>query len=207
MEKFDKKKHWENIYRTKALNEVSWYQPIPETSLNFIENAHISKDSAIIDVGGGDSFLVDNLLKQGYTNITVLDISEAAIDRAKVRLGLDAFRVKWVVSDVLDFNQIKVFDLWHDRAAFHFLTNPKEIEKYSAIVSKAIKINGQLIVGTFSESGPKKCSGIEITQYSIDKLNKCFEPQFSLLDSKTTNHATPFETLQDFVFGLYTNVI
>lgn len=200
MEEFDKKKHWDNIYRTKELKEVSWYQPIPQLSINFIEKTHLEKNAAIIDVGGGDSFLVDHLLKLGYTNLTVLDISEAAIERAKQRLGEKAKEVKWVVSDILDFKPETNFDLWHDRAAFHFLTDEKEIKKYVEIASQNIVQKGHLIVGAFSENGPKKCSGIEIAQYSPDKLNHYFGNLFELIESEITDHSTPFNTTQNFVF-------
>src|SRR5690606_5640055 len=149
------------IYETKTLKEVSWYQPIPETSLEFIQKMSIPKDAAIIDIGGGDSFLVDYLLDLGFSNISVLDISEKAIERAKERLGNSAEKVNWIVSDITEFESEKRFDLWHDRAAFHFLTNENDIQKYVELTRKLIRKNGALIIGTFSEYGPKKCSGIE----------------------------------------------
>lgn len=200
MEEFNRKNHWENIYQTKQLNEVSWYQPTPQTSLDYINELGKPKNAKIIDVGGGDSFLVDHLLKQGYSNITVLDISEAAINRAKKRLGDSANKVTWIVSDITDFNPTETYDVWHDRAAFHFLTKESDIRKYVEIVNKSITENGNLIIGTFSEQGPLKCSGIEIKQYSEASLSKQFEPQFTKINGKTLNHETPFNTIQNFTF-------
>lgn len=199
MNTFDRKKHWENIYSTKQLNEVSWYQPKPETSLKFIEELNIPKTASIIDIGGGDSFLVDNLLKLGYTNITVLDISQKAIERAKLRLGKKGEQVKWIEADVSKFNPTETYDLWHDRAAFHFLTEEKEIENYLKSAKKGVKDFGKLIIGTFSTNGPKKCSGIEITQYSESTLSKKFS-EFTKLDCQIIEHETPFNTKQSFIF-------
>jgi len=199
-ETFDRKKHWENIYKTKQLNEVSWYQPVPVTSLQLIEKLNIPLNAAIIDVGGGDSFLVDNLLDLGYTNITVLDISEAAIERAKNRLGNRANSVQWIVADAANFVPPHAYDLWHDRAAFHFLTAPKEIENYVNTAHQFIKPGGVLIVGTFSESGPLKCSGIVIKQYTEDAMKQVFANKFEPLGCETFDHTTPFNTTQNFLF-------
>jgi len=199
MESFDRKKHWENIYSTKQLNEVSWYQPTPETSLKFIEELNIPKTASIMDIGGGDSFLVDNLLQLGYQNITVLDISKKAIERAKLRLGKQSKNVKWIEADVSDFNPTEAYDLWHDRAAFHFLTEEQEIENYLKSAQKGVKDSGHLIVGTFSTDGPKKCSGIEITQYSESTLTKRFS-KFKKVNCRLIEHETPFNTKQSFIF-------
>jgi len=182
MEDFNRKNHWETIYDTKALNEVSWYQPLPKTSLDFIESNALTKDAAIIDIGGGDSFLADHLLELGYTNITVLDISEKAINRAKKRLGDKAENVKWIVSDITLFNPTEKYAVWHDRAVFHFLTDTSDIEKYKQIAASAIADNGKMLIGTFSESGPKKCSGIEIKQYSANLLQETFKTDFKVIE-------------------------
>ncbi len=162
MENLNRLNHWEHIYQTKALNEVSWYQPKPETSLSFFTELQVSPEAKILDVGGGDSFLVDYLLDLGYLDLTVLDISATAIERAKSRLGERAKQVKWIVSDILDFVPQVRYDVWHDRAAFHFLTEEKEVERYVETAAQGIADNGVLILGTFSENGPKKCSGILI---------------------------------------------
>lgn len=200
MEHFDKKAHWENIYTTKELKDVSWYQAIPETSLSYIHNAKLPLDSSIIDVGGGDSFLVDHLLALGYKDISVLDISAAAIEKAKQRLGEAANSVTWIVEDASQFVPSKQYDFWHDRAAFHFLTDETEVNRYVATASAHIKSGGHLVIGTFSEQGPLKCSGIEIKQYSEESLKEKFSAQFKQLECKRINHPTPFNTVQNFVF-------
>lgn len=149
-----RKKHWETVYETKNPDEVSWTQEIPKTSLAFIHSLGLDKSAKIIDIGGGDSKLVDFLLDQGFENITVLDISEKALEKAKIRLVEKAKKVTWIVSDILDFEPTETYDVWHDRAAFHFLTTDEEIEKYKSIVNKSV--DGFLIIGTFSENGPLK---------------------------------------------------
>lgn len=200
MENFDRKKHWENIYQTKELTDVSWFQPNPETSLDLIRKTAILKDVKIIDIGGGDSFLVDNLLDLGYQDITVLDISNSAIERAKERLGSRAKRVKWVVSDITNFNPSEKYDCWHDRASFHFLTDEKEISNYVKTVNECITKDGNLIIGTFSDKGPTKCSGIPIKQYTENSLEKQFSNTFEKIDCETIDHKTPFDTIQNFIF-------
>jgi ubiquinone/menaquinone biosynthesis C-methylase UbiE len=206
MDTFNRKEHWENIYSTKQLNEVSWYQPTPTTSLNLIEELNIPKTASIIDIGGGDSFLVDNLLKLGYENITILDISIKAIERAKKRLGKQSENVKWIEADASNFNPKASYDLWHDRAAFHFLTDENDIENYLKAAQKGIKPSGNLIIGTFSTEGPKKCSGIDIKQYSEDSLNHIFKDDFNKTDCKTIEHQTPFNTYQNFIFCSFKKV-
>jgi len=200
MSDFNRKKHWENIYETKPIDAVSWYQPIPETSLEFIRNLNLKKDAAIIDIGGGDSFLVDYLLEMGFTNVSVLDISEKAIHRAKERLGNIAHKAKWIVSDITQFVSTERYDVWHDRAAFHFLTDEKDISKYLEITEKSIRPKGNLFIGTFSENGPTKCSGIEIKQYSEEKITRLFDSKFEKLNCFTVDHKTPSQSVQNFVF-------
>ena len=200
MENFNRKKHWETIYQTKELKEVSWYQPTPKTSLDFINKFDVSTTTKIIDIGGGDSFLVDHLLELGFQDITVLDISEAAIERAKNRLGEKAKLVKWIIEDVLNFIPTEKYDFWHDRAAFHFLTKQEEIDSYVEKATSFIQKNGILVIGTFSEQGPKKCSGIDIKQYSEESLTNCFEGRFQKLECIYVDHHTPSETIQNFVF-------
>lgn len=200
MEDFERKKHWETIYQTKELNEVSWYQPNPETSLQFFQQLEIPVTAKIIDIGGGDSFLTDHLLDLGYQDLSVLDVSETAIERAKQRLGERAKDVKWIVSDVSDFQPTTSYDCWHDRAAFHFLTKDVEVEKYVQMASKAITTGGKMIIGTFSEQGPKKCSGIDIRQYSETTMTDLFSRYFQKITCITADHKTPFDTTQNFVF-------
>jgi ubiquinone/menaquinone biosynthesis C-methylase UbiE len=200
MNEFNRKQHWETLYQTKALEEVSWYQPSPETSLQLIEIISLPKEARIIDVGGGDSFLVDHLLDLGFKNLSVLDVSEAALQRAQQRLGDQARNVQWICADVTQFQPERIYDLWHDRAAFHFLTNKNEIQHYVHTATQALLPGGHLIIGTFSEQGPKKCSGIAIQQYSETSLLQQFSPYFSLKNSMYIDHPTPFGTLQNFLF-------
>ena len=206
MEQIDKKQHWENIYQTKELTDVSWFQPKPETSLNFFEELAISSTAKIIDIGGGDSFLIDHLLLLGYIDITVLDISNSAIERAKKRLGSNAEKVKWIVSDIVDFEPTESYDVWHDRAAFHFLTNKEDREKYVSIADKGLTNDGLLILGTFSETGPLKCSGVEIQQYSENSLIEQMKSKFQKINCFTIDHTTPFNTIQNFLFCSFKKV-
>ncbi|KEY19705.1 class I SAM-dependent methyltransferase [Kaistella antarctica] len=192
----DRKKHWETVYETKSPDEVSWTQEIPKTSLAIIDSFGLDQSAKIIDIGGGDSKLVDHLLGKGFTNITVLDISEKALERAKHRLGEKGKMVTWIVSDILDFQPIETYNVWHDRAAFHFLISEIEIEKYQSIVEKS----EFLVIGTFSENGPLKCSGLEITQYSEEKLVATFKHNFDKIDAVLEDHQTPFGTTQNFLF-------
>jgi hypothetical protein len=198
VKKMDKKGHWENVYEVKQPHEVSWTQQTPYTSLHLINSFDLPKDTAIIDVGGGDSKLVDFLLDAGYTDITVLDISAKALDRAKQRLGAKAAMVKWIVCDVTQFMPDRKYGLWHDRAAFHFLTAKEDIEYYKNCIEKSVI--GYMIIGAFSETGPKKCSGLDIKQYSEDEMQEQFNPVFEKLNCIKEEHTTPFNTTQDFIF-------
>lgn len=200
MEAFDRKKHWENIYQTKQLNEVSWFQPTPETSLHFLKQFNIPTTAKIIDIGGGDSFLVDNLLDLNYQDITVLDISEVALERAKQRLGERANKVKWVLADIADFKPTEKYDFWHDRAAFHFLTQEQEIKNYLNTVKESISLTGIIVIGTFSEKGPTKCSGIDIKQYTETSMTNYLNADFEKINCVTIDHETPFKTVQNFIF-------
>lgn len=196
----NKKQHWNDVYEQKQITEVSWYEPMPETSLNFISECKLEKDAAIIDVGGGDSFLAEFLLAREYTDITVLDISEKAIERAKQRLGERAEEIKWIVADASEFTPEKKYDLWHDRAAFHFLTEEVEVQNYLRNVNEAVKPGGFVIMGCFSEDGPKKCSGLEVQQYSLDKMQQMFVGSFSTMSCKNVEHQTPTGAVQNFSF-------
>ena len=199
---FNAKSHWEDIYKRKMPNEVSWTQEIPQTSIDFIKSFDLPKNSEIIDVGGGESKFVDYLLSKGYENITVLDISKNAIEKAKTRIGVNSDKVKWVVSDINEFIPNNKFDFWHDRAVFHFLTNQESILKYSKMVSSYAR---NFVVGTFSTEGPKKCSGLDICQYDEISITKTFEtPNFKKVESKRVNHETPFGTIQNFIFCSFT---
>jgi len=194
------KPHWENVFATKTEKEVSWYQPYPQTSIDFFNEWKLPLDAKIIDIGGGDSYFIDALLTLGYTNIHLLDISENAIERARKRLGEKAEAVTFIVSDVLDFQPEITYDLWYDRACFHFLVDPIQIATYKKIVAKALGPNGKMIIGTFSKLGPLKCSGLEITQYAEEDLKNTFEDDFEAISCQAVEHQTPFDTIQNFTF-------
>ena len=200
MEGFNLKEHWENIYNTKKLNEVSWYQPKPETSIKIFNSFNLPKSAKIIDVGGGDSFFVDFLLDLNYGDITVLDISKNSIKRAKLRLGKRAKDVKWIIGNSSCFQPTETYDFWHDRAAFHFLTKEDEIENYLATAHKNINQSGILVLGTFSKQGPKKCSGIDIKQYSESTMTEKLKLYFKKIACLNVEHKTPFNTIQNFIF-------
>ncbi|WP_207515639.1 class I SAM-dependent methyltransferase [Longitalea luteola] len=192
------KDHWENVYRHKQANEVSWTQDVPQPSLHFIHSLNIPASAAIIDIGAGDSKLVDFLLDEGFQNITLLDVSEQALEKVRKRLGDKAERVKFVVADITEFTPVEKYDVWHDRATFHFLTTVEQVQQYVSIARQWVK--EYLIVGTFSEKGPKKCSGLDIKQYSEKELENVFSAGFSKIRCIEQEHLTPFNTLQHFVF-------
>lgn len=192
--------HWNNLYASKKLEELSWFQNIPQTSLDFIYNANLSKDDAIIDVGGGDSFLIDNLINDGFTNLTVLDISKLAIDRAKFRLGNNAKKVEWIVGDVKNFIANKKYALWHDRAVFHFMQNINDIQQYYSSLLRGVLNSSTVVLGTFSENGPDRCCALDVCKYSINELSSLFSKDFSLTEGKNTLHKTPTGLTQAFTF-------
>lgn len=196
----DKKQHWEAVYATKEPEQVSWTQPEPTTSLEFIRSFSLPKSARILDVGGGDSRLVDFLVSEGYENVTVLDISAQALHRARQRLGPKAGRVQWVVSNVLDFQPTQPYDVWHDRATFHFLTSAAEVTRYLALASRAVRPRGFLTMGTFSTDGPTQCSGLAVRQYSEQTLSAQLRRGFEKLRCRTEDHLTPFRTVQNFLF-------
>lgn len=196
--KLDRKKHWETVYETKNPDQVSWTQETSKTSLEFIHSFGLKKTAKIIDIGGGDSKLVDYLLDEGFENITILDISAKSMEKAKDRLGEKANKVNWIVSDVTEFEPNMTFDFWHDRATFHFLTTTEEIKKYLKTARKSV--NGFLTIGTFSKNGPKKCSGLEIKQYNEDELTLELKNGFDKINCLTEDHITPFNTTQNFLF-------
>lgn len=193
-----RKDHWEKVYATKQPNEVSWTQELPKTSLDFIHSFNLSKNASIIDIGGGDSKLVDYLLNEGFENITVLDISENAIERAKQRLGDRGSKVNWIVSDVTEFHPSTTYDCWHDRATFHFLTSTTDINLYLTIAQQAVK--GFMAIGTFSDQGPTKCSMLDVHQYTEEELQQQLEIGFDKIKCVTEDHITPFNTKQNFLF-------
>jgi SAM-dependent methyltransferase len=194
----ERKKHWETVYETKNPDQVSWTQETPKTSLGFIHSFGLDKTAKIIDIGGGDSNLVDYLLDEGFENVTVLDISEKALEKAKKRLGEKATKVTWIVSDITEFEPNMTFDVWHDRATFHFLTTTEQVKKYMKIARNSV--SGFLTIGTFSQNGPEKCSGLEIKQYNEEELTSELNNGFDKVKCVTEDHLTPFETTQNFLF-------
>ena len=194
----DNKKHWENIYQKKEIDGVSWYQKVPVESLQLIKKYSISNSDKIIDIGCGKSFLADNLLELNYTDISLVDISSNALKEVKDRLQNKS--LNFIETDILNFNSNDKYDIWHDRAVFHFITNPEGIEKYISLCNKYINNQGILIIGTFAEDGPLKCSGLEIKRYSIDQISGLFKETFELVESFKMLHKTPFDTEQSFSF-------
>lgn len=193
--------YWECIYTTKPADTLSWYRLHLEKSLELIERASVSREAAILDVGGGQSTLVDDLLARGYQNITVLDISQTAIAATQHRLGKRADLVHWIVGDITEIClESSHFDLWHDRAVFHFLTSQKDRAAYVREVTHAVKIGGHAIVGTFGLQGPTRCSGLDVARYDADSLHREFGKRFRLLESCTELHSTPSRTIQQFQY-------
>lgn len=192
------KAHWETVFETKQPDQVSWTQAIPVTSITFFEAASLPKTAKIIDVGAGDSKFVDYLIANGYENITVVDISKKALERAQVRLGTAAQKVTWIECDINDFKPTETYDFWHDRAAFHFLTEPQAIQSYAQTAAAHAQ---QLVVGTFSVSGPLKCSGLTIQQYDDTAMKQLFEGVgFTAKDCVYVDHTTPSGAIQNFIF-------
>jgi 2-polyprenyl-3-methyl-5-hydroxy-6-metoxy-1,4-benzoquinol methylase len=195
--------HWEKIYREKEPDAVSWYRPHLETSLGLIEKAAPERGVSIIDVGGGESTLVDDLLVRGYDNITVLDVSQTAIEMTKKRLGSASKRIQWIAADIANTELApKAYGVWHDRAVFHFLTSIEQRLAYVGQVARSVKPGGHVLVSTFGPEGPTKCSGLEVVRYDAESLHAEFGLRFRLLDSVKEIHNTPFGTRQQFLYCL-----
>ena len=195
--------HWDNIYTTKGEAEVSWFEETPVQSLELLELVGAQPSSAIIDVGGGTSRLVDNLLARGFENITVLDLSATALTSARARLGDKGEAVKWIVADVTEWLPTDTYDVWHDRAAFHFLTSEKEQRAYIKRLKQALKRGGHVIIGTFALDGPEKCSGLPVARHSAESLSALLAPDFDLIDSRRHEHITPWQAVQKFQFSTF----
>ena len=200
---YDTKEHWENVWTRKKSNEVSWYQQDPKTSIDLILSTNPSNDAGIIDVGGGDSNLVDKLLDLGFKNITVLDISAKALKRAKERLGEKAKRVKWIECNIREFDTNDRYDIWHDRALLHFLTSEEDLKNYVGLTRKHVKESGYLILSTFSTNGPMMCSGLDTRQYSEESMKKLFSNGFEHVKSFEKEHKTPFGVGQIFIYTVF----
>ena len=200
----DKKKHWENIYQTKNIDGVSWYQETPYESIELIKKFSTTDSDLIIDIGCGKSFLADNLLKLNYKNITLVDISLNALNEVKERLNNKS--LNFIETDVLNLKLERTFDIWHDRAVFHFITNKKSVEKYISLCNEYIGEGGKLIIGTFAEDGPLKCSGLEIKRYSVENLKELFKENFEFIEGFKKLHSTPFGTQQSFTFCVFRKI-
>jgi SAM-dependent methyltransferase len=196
----DSQTHWDSTYSAKGDN-VSWYQPCPSRSLEMIRAAAPMRGAPIIDVGAGASRLADNLLIAGYSDLTLLDISEVALSRIRERLGGVTNKVKWIVADVTQWNPTRIWDIWHDRAVFHFLTDKAAQDAYLAILKQATKPGSTVILSTFALTGPEKCSGLPVQRYSANTLAGRLEPDFALYTKGTEQHPTPFGTTQDFIYA------
>jgi ubiquinone/menaquinone biosynthesis C-methylase UbiE len=199
----DAKTHWEHVYRTKRADEVSWFQREPTISLDLVKRVANDRSSRIIDVGGGSSSLVDRLLDNGYPNVTVLDVSATALAQARARVGTRASRVQWLEADVTAASLPDAhFDVWHDRAVFHFLTNASDRAAYIRLVGRAVRPRGYVIIATFAEDGPTKCSGLPVVRYSSASLHQEFDGGFELIHSTSEQHVTPSGQTQSFIYCL-----
>jgi 2-polyprenyl-3-methyl-5-hydroxy-6-metoxy-1,4-benzoquinol methylase len=200
------KDHWEKIYSTKEIDRVSWYQETPTTSLNIIDSLKLNLNASIIDIGAGKSFLADNLLDLSYNDITILDISRNALNEVARRVEKKNHKIKCIESNVTDLSSDQKYDVWHDRAVFHFITNKKEREKYLDLLNSTLNKDGYLIIGTFSEDGPLKCSGLEVQRYSVKDLRELLKPDFKFIDGFKEVHDTPFNTSQSFTFCTFKKI-
>jgi SAM-dependent methyltransferase len=197
---FDPKQHWENVYRDRDPEQVSWYQAHPETSLALIQTSGVDTSAPIIDIGGGASRLIDQLLQTGYTDVSVLDISATALSHAQQRLGEDSRRVAWIESDITRFEPQRRYALWHDRAVFHFLTQAADRARYVAALHQALPPGGQLILASFAIGGPVQCSGLDVVQYDGEKLLETLGAGFELLETHHEDHRTPAQAIQAFEY-------
>jgi SAM-dependent methyltransferase len=198
----NRKSHWDRVYSSKAETEVSWYQAEPKLSLELIREFCPSCGS-VIDVGGGASLLVDRLLAEGFSHLSVLDISEAALERAKGRLGARSDQVKWIVGDVTEVRSVGAFDVWHDRAVFHFLTDPTDRQKYTQLALRTLSPGGHLILATFAPDGPTRCSGLDICRYDAEAVLKELGDSFSIVKELRETHTTPAGRTQNFFYGVF----
>lgn len=195
------RKHWDSVYTTRGSDHVSWFRPHLDRSLAFMDAAKIPLSASVIDVGGGASTLVDDLLDRGYSNVTVLDLSEAALQTARARLGKRAERVQWICGDVTEVHlPSRAYDFWHDRAVFHFLRDPVLRSRYVDAVRMSVKPDGHVVVATFGPHGPEKCSGLEVLRFTPEALHAEFGSDFTKVASSTETHITPWGAEQEFVY-------
>jgi SAM-dependent methyltransferase len=203
MQNESRQAHWEGVYTQKGENEVSWFQENPAPSLELIEQVGATAASAIIDIGGGASRLVDNLIDRGFEDVTVLDLSDAALQAAATRLGGRASQVHWIVADATVWEPLKAYDVWHDRAAFHFLTEDRDRGAYVVRLERALKVGGHAIIATFALDGPERCSGLPVVRYDPASLGQTLGRAFQLVDTRRHAHATPWGSDQSFQFSVF----
>jgi 2-polyprenyl-3-methyl-5-hydroxy-6-metoxy-1,4-benzoquinol methylase len=203
MNNTDRRDHWQNVYATKAEKEVSWFQEDPAPSLDLIAATGIRSDADIIDVGGGASRLVDSLLERGFQRVAILDLSANALEGAKKRLGRRAEGIDWIAADVTAWEPSSTYDLWHDRAAFHFLTEPADRDAYVVRLKKAVRAGGHVIIATFASDGPERCSGLPIVRYEPETVAAALGPEFDLVESRRDDHVTPGGKTQHFQFSRF----
>lgn len=203
MQNVNRQAHWEGVYTRKSESEVSWFQENPAPSIEMIEQVGATTASAIVDIGGGTSRLVDNLIDGDFEDVTVLDLSEAALEAAKARLGSGAAQVHWIVADATVWEPLKAYDIWHDRAAFHFLTEDSDRAAYVARLERALKIGGYAIIATFALDGPERCSGLSVVRYDPASLGETLGRSFQLVDTRRHAHATPWGAEQSFQFSVF----
>ena len=196
-----RKAHWENVYATKESVTVSWYQPVPEKSLELIRSTDVALQDAILDVGGGASTLVDNLLDAGFQDVSVLDIASSAFKQAHARLGASANLITWIETDVTEFEPSRSYAVWHDRAVFHFLTDAADRDRYLDALRKALQPGGHFLLATFGEAGPTRCSGLEVQRYSVEMLTALLEPEYRLCMYEVEEHRTPTGAPQEFLYS------
>ena len=203
MDARERQKHWQSVYTAKRETEVSWFEENPAPSLDLIALVGAGRDRAVINIGGGASRLVDCLLLHGYEDLTVLDVSAAALETAKARIGDKARRVHWLVADATTWEPSRVYDLWHDRATFHFLTDPADQAAYVARLRRGLRRGGHVIVGAFAPDGPETCSGLPVARYDAESLSKALGPGFVLVDTRRRDHLTPWGATQHFQFSAF----
>jgi trans-aconitate methyltransferase len=203
MDDSSRQHHWEKVYTTKGEAEVSWFQETPAPSLELIELVGAMQNSAVIDIGGGASRLVDSLVSRGYEDVTVLDVSAAALASARSRIGDKANRVTWITADVTIWEPSRSYDVWHDRAAFHFLTEPNDQAAYVARLRRALRVGGHAIIATFAPDGPERCSGLMVSRYDANTLAAKLGDGFELIDTRRHDHTTPLGSVQKFQFSTF----
>jgi SAM-dependent methyltransferase len=203
MDTLARQSHWENVYKSKSEREVSWFEELPAVSLDLIHASGVGPKGSIIDIGGGASRLVDALLDAGFENVSVLDVSSTALATTKARLGARGARVQWIVADVTTWDPPQTYDLWHDRAAFHFLTAAEERAAYATRVARAVRRGGQVIIGTFAPDGPERCSGLPVVRQDASSIGELLGAAFELMESRRYDHRTPGGAIQHFQFGRF----